>query len=91
MSIIKKILIVGSFAASGTAMAQGVDVKFGVGIPLSPGLNATSPGQAYNADRTSNPTTALSPGQFFIQNRANDPNPASPPGQGVQNYGKSKK
>jgi hypothetical protein len=80
---------VGSITSAEAAMAQGVDVAVGVGIPLSPGLNATSPGQAFNAARTSNPTTSpstLSPGQTFIQGGH-----ATPPGQTFTNYGRSKK
>ena len=95
MGIFKEVtaaaLIFGSFAISQNALAQGVDVKIGVGIPLSPGQQSTSPGQVYNAARATDPTTALPPGKLYLQNQANDPTTAVPPGQTFTNNGRSKK
>jgi hypothetical protein len=82
--------VIGSLAIAGTALAQGVDVKLGVGIPLSPGQQGTSPGKAFNAARALDPT-APSPGKLFLLNKAADPTTALPPGQTVTNYGRSKK
>jgi len=73
---------------AGSAMAQGIDVGLGVGIPLAPGQAGTSPGQVFNSARITNPNGALPPGQAFIQNRANG---ALPPGQTFTNFGRSKK
>src|SRR5437868_196300 len=60
MSMIKQTsaaaFILGSFVFAGGAAAQGVDVKIGVGIPLSPGQQGTSPGQTFNAARALDPT-----------------------------------
>jgi hypothetical protein len=83
--------MIGSIAFAGSAMAQGVDVGIGVGIPLAPGQAGTSPGQVFNSARNINPTTALPPGQLYIQNRATNPTTALPPGQTFTNYGRSRK
>ncbi len=86
---------VGGLAFAGSALAQGVDVMLGVGIPFAPGQQGTSPGQVYNAARATDPT-ALSPGKLYIQNSATDPITAVTPGavtpgQTFTNYGRSKK
>ncbi len=83
--------MIGSIALTGSAMAQGVDVGIGIGIPLAPGQAGTSPGQVFNSARITNPTTALPPGQLYIQNRATNPTTALPPGQTFTNFGRSKK
>ena len=95
MTHTKQVLLIGCMIASvaftGSAMAQGMDVGLGLGIPLSPGKADTSPGQVFNAARESHPTTALSPGQLFIKNRAADPTTALSPGHTFTNFGRSKK
>src|SRR5262245_59657080 len=53
--------VVGNFAFAGSALSQGVDVTLGVGLPLAPGKQDTSPGQVFNTLRATNPD-ALSPG-----------------------------
>ena len=77
---------------SGAAMAQGVDIKLGVGIPLSPGQQGTSPGQVYNTTRADPTTsaTALPPGKLFLlnQSQATDPTTVLPPGQTFTNNGR---
>jgi len=78
-------------AFTGSAMAQGIDVRIGLGIPLSPGQAGTSPGKVFNAARESNPTTALSPGQLFIKDRETNPTTALAPGHTFTNFGRSKK
>ena len=84
--------VIGSVAFAGSAMAQGVDVALGVGIPLSPGQQATSPGQIFNTARALDPT-ALSPGQQLVQDRAGTTGPANAlaPGHSFTNPGRSKK
>src|SRR5262245_45158353 len=87
-------LIIGSLAYVGGVMAQGVDLKIGVGIPLAPGLSTTSPspGKAYNfaRDADSATTSALPPGKLYLQNQANESTtPALPPGQTFTNYGRT--
>jgi hypothetical protein len=77
-----------SVALVGPAMAQGVDVGLGVGIPLAPGQAHTSPGQVFNSAKIISPSTALPPGQAYIQNKSGG---AQPPGQTFTNYGRSKK
>src|SRR5262245_37195437 len=79
------------FAFTGSAMAQGIDVGVGLGIPLSPGQAGTSPGQVFNVAKDSNPSTALSPGQLFIKNRDTNPTTALAPGHTSTNFGRSKK
>jgi len=73
---------------AGSAMAQGMDIGLGIGIPLAPGQAGTSPGQVFNSARITTPSSALPPGQAYIQNRANG---ALPPGQTFTNFGRSKK
>jgi hypothetical protein len=80
--------VIGGITFAGSAMAQGVDVGLGVGLPLAPGANGTSPGQIFNSARVTNPTTALPPGQAFIQ--TGKPAGGPPPGQSFTNYGRSK-
>ncbi len=85
-------LIIGSFAVSESAKAQEpAEIKIGIGIPLSPGQQGTSPGQLFKAAKTTDPTTALPPGKIFLQNKAADPTTALPPGQTFTNLGRSKK
>ena len=95
MTHIKQMLLVvsviGSVTFTGSAMAQGMDVGIGLGIPLSPGQANTSPGQVFNGARASNPTTALSPGQLYIKDRAANPTTALSPGHTFTNFGRSKK
>jgi hypothetical protein len=73
-----------------SAMAQDVDLRVGVGIPLSPGQADTSPGQVFNSARATHPSSALPPGQLFIQNRASNPTTALPPGHTFTNFGRKK-
>ena len=93
MTHIKQALLVASAIAvfTSSAMAQGIDVGIGLGIPLSPGQASTSPGKVFNAARESNPTTALSPGQLFIKNRETNSATALVPGHTFTNFGRSKK
>lgn len=93
MTHLKQALLAACVIAAfmGSAMAQGIDVHVGVGIPLSPGQAGTSPGKVFNAARDSNPTRALSPGQLFIKDREANPTTALPPGQTFTNFGRSKK
>jgi hypothetical protein len=77
------VFVTGGIAFAGSAMAQGVDVKVGVGIPLAPGINDSSPGQKF----ITNPTTALPPGQAYIQ--TGKPAGGPPPGQSFTNHGRS--
>ena len=87
---VKQVLLaaiaIGGIPFAGSAMAQGVDVAVGVGIPLSPGFNGASPGQLFNAARIQDPSTALPPGKAFIQDGK-----TTAPGLGFTNYGRSKK
>ena len=93
MTHLKQALLAACMIAAfmGSAMAQGVDVRVGVGIPLSPGQTGTSPGRTFEAAKDANPTTALSPGQLFIKDREANPTTALPPGQTFTNPGRSKK
>ena len=89
--VLLAVSVIGSVAFTGSAMAQGMDVGIGLGIPLSPGQANTSPGQVFNGARASNPTTALSPGQLYIKDRAANPTTALSPGHTFTNFGRSKK
>lgn len=93
MTHLKQALLAACMVAAftGSAMAQGIDVAVGVGIPLSPGQTGTSPGRIFNAAKDSNPTTALSPGQLFIKDREANPTTALAPGHTFTNFGRSKK
>jgi hypothetical protein len=92
MSHVKQALLVACMivAFTGSAMAQGIDVGIGLGIPLSPGQTGTSPGRTFNAAKDSSPTTALSPGQLFIKDRETNPTTALAPGHTFTNFGRSK-
>ena len=85
------IVIVGSLAMSGSALAGGAGGEVGIGFTFAPGQQGTSPGKVFNAARASDPSTALPPGKLYLQNKTNDPTTALPPGQTFTNYGRSKK
>jgi hypothetical protein len=78
------VFMIGGIAFAVSAMAQGVDVHVGVGIPLAPGQAGTSPGQVFNSARIANPNTAVPPGQLHTTG-------GPPPGQTFTNFGRSKK
>jgi hypothetical protein len=93
MTHVKRALLIACMIAAFTdsAMAQGIDVAVGVGIPLSPGQTGTSPGRVFNTAKDYNPTTALSPGRLFIKDRETNPTTALAPGHTFTNFGRSKK